>query len=104
MHICILTGDNIPLKVFFMKTTLDIPDDIYRQAKVLAAQRATTLKSLFLQALEKMLCEPAAEPQTSRHQKANVARLPGWMQQSAGMAHGKFTTDVHLRELRGESL
>ena len=87
-----------------MKTTLDIPDDIYRQAKVHAAQRSTTLKCLFLQALEKMLREPEAAPQTTRHTKTNLARLPRWMQQSAGMAHGKLITDAHLRELRGEPL
>ncbi|MEI6656577.1 MAG: hypothetical protein WCP45_17575 [Verrucomicrobiota bacterium] len=87
-----------------MKTTLDIPDDIYRQAKVHAAQHATTLKSLFLQALEKMLREPVAVPSTTRHKKTNLARLPLWMQQSAGMAHGKLTTDAHLREVRGEPL
>ncbi len=85
-----------------MKTTLDIPDDIYRQAKVHAAQHATTLKSLFLQALGTMLREPVAAVPTTRHKKTNLALLPLWMQQCAGMAHGKLTTDAHLREVRGE--
>lgn len=87
-----------------MKTTLDIPDEIYRQAKVHAAQHATTLKSLFLQTLEKMLREPVAAVPTPRHKKTNLARLPRWMQHSAGMARGKLTTDAHLREVRGEPL
>ena len=87
-----------------MKTTLDIPDDIYRQAKVHAAQHATTLKSLFLQALEKMLREPMAAPQTAPHNKIDLARLPLWMQQSAGMARGKLITSTHIKEVRGENL
>ena len=35
-----------------MKTTIDLPDDILHRAKIVAAQRRTTLKELFLSGLE----------------------------------------------------
>jgi hypothetical protein len=35
-----------------MKTTIDLPDEILHRAKVVAAQRRTTLKELFLSGLE----------------------------------------------------
>lgn len=34
-----------------MKTTIDLPEDILHQAKIVAAQRKTTLKELVLQGL-----------------------------------------------------
>lgn len=36
----------------FMKTTIDLPDDVLHRAKIVAAQRRTTLKELFLAGLE----------------------------------------------------
>ena len=38
-----------------MRTTLDLPDDTFRQLKSLAAQRGTTLKALMRQAVEREL-------------------------------------------------
>jgi hypothetical protein len=38
-----------------MKTTIDIPDSLLRQAKKLAAERNTTLKSLIETALREVL-------------------------------------------------
>jgi hypothetical protein len=38
-----------------MKTTLELPDDLFREAKATAAKRRTTLKSLFTRALEREL-------------------------------------------------
>lgn len=35
-----------------MKTTIDLPDDVLHRAKIVAAQRRTTLKDLFLSGLE----------------------------------------------------
>jgi hypothetical protein len=35
-----------------MKTTIDLPDEVLHRAKVVAAQRRTTLKELFLSGLE----------------------------------------------------
>jgi hypothetical protein len=35
-----------------MKTTIDLPDDVLHRARVVAAQRRTTLKELFVSGLE----------------------------------------------------
>jgi hypothetical protein len=35
-----------------VKTTIDLPDDVLHRAKIVAAQRRTTLKELFLSGLE----------------------------------------------------
>ena len=36
-----------------MKTTIDIPDALFRQAKIRAAERGVTLKTLLVEALER---------------------------------------------------
>lgn len=47
-----------------MRTTLDLPDDLLRRAKIAAVERGCTLRALFAQALERELTQPAPEPQT----------------------------------------
>jgi hypothetical protein len=53
-----------------MKTTIDLPDEVLHRARVVAAQRRTTLKELFLSGLElamKADCDaPAREAGLSR--------------------------------------
>ena len=45
-----------------MKTTIELPEPVFRQAKVLSASRGMTLKQLFTEALEEKLrrCNAAA--------------------------------------------
>jgi hypothetical protein len=38
-----------------MRTTVDIPDDLYRAIKILAAERGTTVRELILEGLETVL-------------------------------------------------
>jgi hypothetical protein len=47
-----------------MKTTIDLPDHILERTKIAAARRRTTIKSLIIEGLEKVLREesPAAPP------------------------------------------
>jgi hypothetical protein len=45
-----------------MKTTLELPEDLFQAAKVTAARRKITLKALFTQALRKEITPP---PDTS---------------------------------------
>jgi hypothetical protein len=49
-----------------MRTTLDLPDDAFRQLKSLAAQRGTTLKRLLRAAVEKELVAAAGRPRERR--------------------------------------
>ena len=41
-----------------MRTTIDLPDPLFRQAKALAAQRGSSLKDLFTDVLSRALNEP----------------------------------------------
>ena len=41
-----------------MRTTIDIPDALFVRAKTRAAQKATSLKGLFVEALEEKLSAP----------------------------------------------
>ena len=49
-----------------MKTTIDIPDEVLHRAKVLSAQRKTTLKSLIISGLTHEL-----EGRTAGHEGAD---------------------------------
>lgn len=55
-----------------MKTTIEVPDATFRQAKVLASSRGMTLKQLFTEALEDRLRRDAAD-------RARVGREAPWM-------------------------
>jgi hypothetical protein len=43
-----------------MRTTLDLPDELLRRAKIVAIERGCSLRALFAQALERELREPTA--------------------------------------------
>jgi hypothetical protein len=45
-----------------MKTTLELPDDLFVEAKATAARRRISLKTLFTRALERELRPLATEP------------------------------------------
>ena len=45
-----------------MKTTIELSEDLFRAAKVTAAQRRITLKTLFTQALRKEIHPPKGKP------------------------------------------
>lgn len=48
--------------VFHMKTTLEIPDELYRQVKALAALSGRTVKDLVNELLRKTVAEDRATP------------------------------------------
>ncbi len=54
-----------------MKTTIDLPDEVLHRAKVVAAQRQTTLKELFVAGLELAMRSEIEEPA----RQAALARL-----------------------------
>jgi hypothetical protein len=45
-----------------MKTTIDLPDEVLHRAKIVAAQRRTTLKELFLSGLELVMRSDVEAP------------------------------------------
>ena len=61
-----------------MKTTLDIPDNIFRQAKARAALRGVSLRQFVTEALE----EKVSAPSSGRSSNAE----PSWMQGFGALA------------------
>ena len=83
-----------------MKTTIDLPDALYRRAKIRAAEQGTTLRSLLMESLEAYLLEPA-EPGPELPQRDRI-RLDerGWpiLQRPAGDT--RVITDDFINQLR----
>jgi hypothetical protein len=66
-----------------MKTTIEIPDAIVQQAKIFAAERRTTLRSLVLQGLEHVLAEKQVKPgERARRLFAEMDQLPAFAAQN----------------------
>ena len=63
-----------------MKTTLEVPDSILRQARVLAAARGVTLERLLTEALEEKLRRAARAA-------ARSGRKPPWMAGFGALSH-----------------
>lgn len=57
-----------------MKTTIDLPDDIFFKVKVLAAERRTTLKDLIIQGL-KLITETPPEIEAKKRKAAMKSLL-----------------------------
>ena len=55
-----------------MKTTLEMPDKLFRRVKATAAQRGQSLKQLVTVALERELAGPASGAKTSKRKRAEV--------------------------------
>lgn len=45
-----------------MRTTIDIPDEIYRRLKVVAAIEGQTVREIALRGIQREIEEPAAKP------------------------------------------
>lgn len=56
-----------------MKTTLEMPDALFRRAKTAAAKRGQSLKQLVTTALERELANPAPATQSTKRKQAEVA-------------------------------
>lgn len=53
-----------------MKTTIEIPDAMFRKAKILAAARGVTLKRFFTEALEEQLRRCSSDEPRARRPEA----------------------------------
>ena len=56
-----------------MKTTIELPDDLFQRAKVISAERGTTLKEIMVQALKLGMRTPAEDEEAAR--QATLKRL-----------------------------
>ena len=66
-----------------MKTTIELPDSIARKAKLLAAERQTTLRALVVQGLEHVI----SEKQTTAKDRAK--KLFASMDKAPGITAGR---------------
>ena len=85
-----------------MKTIIDLPDGLYRRAKIRAAERGTTLRSLLMESLEVYLLEPAAPgPEVPQRDRIRTDER-GWpiLQRPAGDM--RVITDDFIDQLRDE--
>jgi hypothetical protein len=55
-----------------MKTTLEMPDELFRRAKATAAQRGQSLKQLVTAALERELAGPALGTKSSKRKRISA--------------------------------
>jgi hypothetical protein len=62
-------------KYGFMKTTLTIPDDLFRQAKAYAALRGQTFGNLIEQSLRKVLLDSHSIRNVTQHWVRDLPRL-----------------------------
>ena len=82
-----------------MKTTIDLPDVLYRRAKIRnAAERGTTLRALLTESLEAYLLEPTRtrnRPQRDRFRTDEAGQFCGWpiLQRSEGDFSRVITDD-----------
>jgi hypothetical protein len=56
-----------------MKTTIELPDELFQQAKVMAAERGMTLKDIMVQSLKLWFRTPAEDAE--KKGQATVKRL-----------------------------
>jgi hypothetical protein len=66
-----------------MKTTIELPDSLAREARLLAAERQTTLRALVVQGLEHVLMEKQVTA------KNRARKLFAAMDQASGITAGK---------------
>jgi hypothetical protein len=59
-----------------MRTTLDLPDDLMKRAKIAAVERGSTLRDLVAEALRRLLAEQSA-PGRKRMTEAPIRLPPG---------------------------
>jgi hypothetical protein len=60
-----------------MRTTIDLPDGLFRQVKTLAVQKGLTLKDFFTAAVERAVVETPIESRRAdhgRHRQANTGK------------------------------
>ncbi len=63
-----------------MRTTIDIPDPVFRETKALAAMRGITLKQLILEAIEQAKNGPVQAAQLRAHpqEQSEAPKFPSF--------------------------
>jgi hypothetical protein len=82
-----------------MKTTIDIPDALYKKAKIRAIERGQTLKDIVLTSLIKELEPPSAIPAPGQSFMERRLLLPEFARFEAEGAFTPHSTDRDITEL-----
>lgn len=79
-----------------MKTTIEIPDELFKRAKIHAIETGQTLKSLLVAALERELGRPGVVAEPKARYWANRKLLPEFerLQKEGGFAGGTDSTKI----------
>jgi hypothetical protein len=87
-----------------MKTTIDIPEALYKRAKIRAVETGQTLKQIVLTSLEKELSPQTAIAEETESYWANRKLLPGFKEywESDGLDGGPDSTRI-ISEGRDDS-
>lgn len=87
-----------------MKTTIDIPDALYRQAKIRAVETGQTLKQIVLTSLEKELNPAATVAEEPGSYWANRSLRPGFQRiLESGVLDGGTDSTQIISEDRSSS-
>ncbi len=85
-----------------MKTTIDIPEVLYKKAKIRAIERGQTLKQIVLTSLERELAPPREEATTHTSPWANRKLLPAFARLQAAGAFKPRPGDRDITDLISE--
>jgi hypothetical protein len=77
----------------YMRTSIDIPDEIFKKAKITAAEQGVTIKELVIRGLQKTLNEQSAKPDASR-----LPKLPGGSRKSYDLSNEQIQSLLAAEE------
>jgi hypothetical protein len=83
-----------------MKTTVDIPDALYRRAKIRAAEEGTTLRALLLKSLAESLVRPAPNVRALPERERFEVDERGWPVLKRSPGDTTTITDELVNRLR----
>lgn len=83
-----------------MKTTVDILDALYRQAKIRAAEEGTTLRALLLNSLAESLVRPASAAEALPRRERFEVDERGWPVLKREPGDSTVITDEFVNRLR----
>ena len=91
-----------------MKTTIDIPEPLYKKAKIRAVEQGTSLRALVLESLEHELGKATGVAESKGSYWANRKLVPGFKKLIESGSLGEGTDSTHIisedRTSRDESL
>lgn len=79
-----------------MKTTIEIPDGLYKRAKFRAVEQGQTLRQVVLRALERELAEPNSVKEPAKNYWADRKYRPGYRKafEAGAFSGGTDSTEI----------